>query len=94
MATLNQVRAALRNQPFRPFKVKLADGRTFFVPHPELCSMDPRGRELVIHDDEGMSLIEMGLVAEVRIPGLGQVAAVETPIGDNGDEPGSEGEGS
>src|SRR5207237_6160093 len=67
MATSNQLRTAIRAQPFRPFTVRLADGRAFFVKHPELISVGPNGREVVIHADEGMSLIEGGLVAEVRI---------------------------
>jgi len=35
MATANQIREVVRAQPFRPFIIHLADGRTFDVPHPE-----------------------------------------------------------
>ncbi len=49
-------------QPFRPFQVKLADGRQFLVTHPELASCSKNGRELVVHDDAGMHLIELLLV--------------------------------
>jgi hypothetical protein len=52
-------------QPFRPFHVKLADGREFLVTHPELASCSKSGRELVLHDDAGMHLIEMLLVIEL-----------------------------
>ena len=40
MAALNQIRIAMRTMPFWPFTVKLAGGRSFFVLHPELISMD------------------------------------------------------
>jgi hypothetical protein len=56
-------------QPFRPFLIKLADGRAFRVNHPELVSCSGNGRELVVHDDDGMYLLEMLLVAEMtRVP--------------------------
>jgi hypothetical protein len=67
MATRDQVRTAMRAQPFRPFQVKLADGRTFRIDHPEFIAVSPNGREMVIYDNEGMSLIEMLMVVEVRM---------------------------
>jgi hypothetical protein len=63
MATNLQVRALLTAHPFRPFLVKLADGRTFEVRHPEMIACS--GREMTIYDDDGMHLIEMLLVAEM-----------------------------
>lgn len=65
--TRDQVRTAMRAQPFRPFHVKLADGRTFRIDHPEFIAISPNGHEMVIYDDEGMSLIEMLMVVEVRM---------------------------
>ena len=67
MATRDQVRTAMRAQPFRPFAVRLADERTFRVDHPEFIAVSPNGREMAIYDNEGMSLIDMMLVAEVRM---------------------------
>jgi hypothetical protein len=69
MATRDQVRTAMRAQPFLPFAVKLADGRSFQVNHPEFIAASPNGREMVIYDDAGMSLIDMRLVAEIRMMG-------------------------
>jgi hypothetical protein len=62
VATREQLRTIQTAQPFRPFLVKLADGRQFLVTHPELASCSKNGRELVLHDDAGMHLIEMLLV--------------------------------
>jgi hypothetical protein len=74
MATREQVRTMQIAQPFRPFLVKLADGRHFRITHPELISCSANGREMVIHDDDGMHLIEMLLVVEMT-PQTGPVSA-------------------
>jgi hypothetical protein len=36
----------LLRQPFRPFKLVLADGRSFTIEHPEFAAMNPNGREI------------------------------------------------
>jgi hypothetical protein len=54
-------------QPFRPFTVKLVGGRSFTVRHPENISCSLDGREIVIHDEEGMNLIE-ALMPELMEP--------------------------
>jgi hypothetical protein len=46
---LNSIRFALRNQPFRPFDLCLADGRRVAVKHPEFVAMNQR---IVIVTDE------------------------------------------
>jgi hypothetical protein len=67
MATREQVRFLQTARPFRPFRIKLAGGDTFVVTHPELASCSVNGRELVVHDDAGMHLLEM-LLVEVLEP--------------------------
>jgi hypothetical protein len=62
MATKEQVRAMTTAQPFRPFLVKLAGGRTFEVRHPENIACDLLGRGMTIYDEQGMHLLEMLLV--------------------------------
>jgi hypothetical protein len=66
--TIRQVQEAMHRQPFRPFAVRLADGRSFDVKHPDFIAYAPNGRELTIHDDDGVHLLEMGLVAEIHMP--------------------------
>ena len=46
---LNSIRNALREQPFRPFELCLADGRRIPVKHPEFVAMNQR---IVIVTDE------------------------------------------
>jgi hypothetical protein len=45
------VREALRREPFEPFSIRLADGRSLEVRHPEFVALSPR-RIIVIADDE------------------------------------------
>ena len=53
MATREQVRQMQTAQPFRPFLVKLADGRSFLVRHPELVSCSLNGREMFLNHERG-----------------------------------------
>ena len=69
--TIDQYRNVLLAQPFQPFTVHLADGRQFHVPHPELASMFPSGRKVVIAlPDDTFEVIDLFLVVglEVRPP--------------------------
>ena len=40
----DQLRASLRAVPFVPFRIHLADQRTFDVPHPEFAALGTSGR--------------------------------------------------
>jgi len=67
--TLNQFRQALTKQPFRPFRIVLADGRSFMIDHPEFAAMDPRGRKVTLYEENSTQhFIEAMLIAEVIIP--------------------------
>src|SRR5437660_992330 len=39
---LESLQDALRQQPFRPFRLFVSDGATYDVPHPDLCMAGPR----------------------------------------------------
>jgi hypothetical protein len=49
---LNSIRNALRERPFRPFELRLMDGRRVPVTHPEFVAMNQR---IVIVTDENSS---------------------------------------
>ena len=67
--TLNQFRQALTKQLFRPFRIILADGRSFTIEHPEFVAMDPRGREVTFYEEDGTQhFLEAMLIAEVIVP--------------------------
>jgi hypothetical protein len=67
MATPDQLRTMITSRPFVPFLVKLASGQTYTVRHPENASCDPKGRSMIVQDDEGIHLVEM-LRVEVMEP--------------------------
>lgn len=54
---LNGLRAALRTQPFEPFAIRLADGRSLPVRHPEFVAVGQR-RAVVIGENDSWSWIE------------------------------------
>jgi len=76
MATLSQIRDAMRAQPFRPFAIQMADGRTYLVRHPDFVAVPQtrRGREIVFYaeredaDNPEMHMIDLGLVLEIIVP--------------------------
>ena len=52
---LNSICNALREQPFRPFELCLADGRRIPVKHPELVAMNQR--IVIVTDEESATKI-------------------------------------
>jgi hypothetical protein len=51
---LNGLREALRQQPFEPFAIRLADGRSLPVYHPEFVAVGQR-RAVVIGENDSWS---------------------------------------
>ncbi|HEX3657965.1 MAG TPA: hypothetical protein VHV55_19405 [Pirellulales bacterium] len=65
--TTEQLRAAHRATPFRPFKIRMADGRAFPVPHPDFLSISPAGRTVVIYQPDGAaSIVDLLLMTELE----------------------------
>lgn len=58
------LREALRRQPFEPFTIRLADGRSLPVPHPEFVAIAPR-RIIVVAEDSSWSVIEPLLIVSL-----------------------------
>jgi hypothetical protein len=54
---LQGIREALRNRPFQPFFLRLADGRDLPVPHPEAVALGKR-RLIVLRPDNSWSVVE------------------------------------
>ena len=51
------IRDALRKSPFEPFAIRLADGRSLTVQHPEFVAVGRR-RIIVVADDDSWSVVE------------------------------------
>jgi hypothetical protein len=65
--TTDQMRKAIHAEPFRPFTIHMADGRSYKVPHREFISQSPGGRVVMLWDEmDAASIIDLLLVVEIR----------------------------
>ncbi|MBY0525843.1 MAG: hypothetical protein K2R98_20790 [Gemmataceae bacterium] len=66
---LNALKDALRRQPFRPFVMRLADGRQLHVPHPDFVATSARQVVVINPQDESLSILEPLLIVSLEIAG-------------------------
>lgn len=86
--TAEEIRDALKRQPYEPFDVRLADGRTFTIPHPDYIAISPspRPRHIVVYTPRPESpdaeyrahWIDLNLIAELTIPSEAPAQARES----------------
>lgn len=70
--TSEQLREARLANPFRPFKIHMANGRTFLVPHRDFVSQSPSGRIVHVYGPgDAWSFVDLLLVTELEILPLG-----------------------
>jgi hypothetical protein len=63
---LETIKDAVHAEPFRPFVVHLADGRSAHVPAADFVSINPRGRTVLIWTEQGgFRVIDMPLITEI-----------------------------
>jgi hypothetical protein len=48
--TRSQIESAIRSG--LPFRLRMADGREYSVPHPDYISLSPKGTFVTVYDDE------------------------------------------
>ncbi|MEX2175303.1 MAG: hypothetical protein WD872_13155 [Pirellulaceae bacterium] len=66
--TLERFVETLNLQPFRPFTIHLADGKTVPVASREFVASSPVGRTVVVFDPEGrMNILDLLLVTKLEI---------------------------
>jgi hypothetical protein len=66
--TIGQLRTVYGAQPFRPFTIHLADGRSIPVLHREFIMVVPSGRTLVVcQPDDTMNIIDLLLVTDLEL---------------------------
>jgi hypothetical protein len=66
--TTEQLRNAHKTRPFQPFTIRMADGRTFFIPHQDFMSVSPSGRTAVIYnEDDSASIVDLLLMTEIEL---------------------------
>lgn len=63
--TTEQIRKLHQTQPFRPFAIHLADGRSIEVHHPENLALG--GRTIAVFEDpEAAEIVDLLLVTSLR----------------------------
>jgi hypothetical protein len=66
--TSDQIRKALRSEPFKPFLIKTTGGREYMVRHPEMILLSPSGRTLALADSEDTFVVIDVLMIESLDP--------------------------
>lgn len=66
--TIEQIRNLYNAQPFRPFVIHLADGRSVPVNHREFVMTVPSGRTIfVAQPDDTVNIIDLLLVTDLEL---------------------------
>ncbi len=65
---LQGIREALHRQPFKPFDIRLADGRSVPVRHPDFVAVGKR-RIIVVEPDDSWSVVEPLLIVSLDYNG-------------------------
>ena len=69
--TAEQIRTLREANPFRPFTIRLTDGRSLPVPHRDFISQSPGGRIAIVYrPDDTYSVIDLYLVGELEVQPL------------------------
>ena len=65
--TKEAIKEHVHAAPFRPFAVRLPDGRTYDVPGPDYANLSPNGRALIVFTDEGngVRVLDVALITEI-----------------------------
>jgi hypothetical protein len=67
--TKEAIKEQVTKAPFRPFSVRLPDGRSYRVPGPDYASVSPNGRLLTVYTDggNGAKILDVALITEIEI---------------------------
>ena len=65
---IEKIRGVLHAQPFRPFRIRLADGGHIFVEHEDFVALEPAGREMIVYlPDNRHQILDMMLATRIEI---------------------------
>ena len=66
--TIEQLGTVYDAQPFRPFNLLMADGRSIPVQHRDFMMTVPRGRTIVVGEPDGrLHILDLRMVTEVEL---------------------------
>ncbi|HEV7223309.1 MAG TPA: hypothetical protein VGN42_11455 [Pirellulales bacterium] len=70
--TIDQIRTFYDAQPFRPFEIHLADGRSIVVRSREFMASAPSGRTVIVYQpDDTWNVIDLLLVTDLEAMPVG-----------------------
>jgi len=66
--TIEQLNVAMHAIPFRPFTIRMADGRSFQVKHRDFISRSPSGRTVIVHGEgDSYRVLDLLLMTELEV---------------------------
>jgi hypothetical protein len=66
--TVEQLKQVWKADPFRPFKIHLADGRDITVNHRDFLMSSPSGRTIIVYQpDDSFNVIDLLLVTDLEV---------------------------
>ncbi len=67
--TKEAIKERVTAAPFRPFSVRLTDGRSYPISGPNYASVSPNGRLLTVytHGGNGVEILDVALITEIEI---------------------------
>ncbi len=72
---------AIRNQPFRPFVIHMADGRALPVTHPELIAYKTGTRTAIVVYDDSFEFIDLLLATGIQFRELEEAHSADNDQG-------------
>jgi hypothetical protein len=66
---LERIRDVIRQQPFRAFRIAMANASSYLVKHPEFIAMPQteRKRSIVFYGEDGVHIIDLALIQELIV---------------------------
>jgi hypothetical protein len=68
--TIEQLRATVKAQPFVPFTLRLADGRSYEIRHSDFISSHPQGRAIIVYKpglNGDLEILDLLLVVGIEV---------------------------
>jgi hypothetical protein len=67
--TTQALQSAMRARPFRPFTLRLIDGRALHVPHPDYIAHKPGSSVAgVVTDDDAAIIVDLMQIVSIEVP--------------------------
>lgn len=66
--SIDELRKVREANPFRPFTIRLADGRSYRINHRDYLSLSPVGRTVIVYgEDGGFDILDTLLVTTLAV---------------------------